>query len=107
VKPKVVKPYEDFEAWEAKLQDLGIHDDFTAVCGQRGVSLREVYSDARMKPISDARGRLMLYCRSILKWSFPYIGCMFKRDHTSVMYSVQKLQGRSKPSRSKQKDTTG
>lgn len=52
----------------------------------------ELYSDNRKKEISTARKITMFVIREILGMSFPKIGAMFGKDHSTAMYAIKSVE---------------
>lgn len=57
-----------------------------------GVSAEELYSDNRKKEISSARKTTMFIIREILGMSFPKIGALFGKDHSTAMYAIKSIE---------------
>ena len=55
-----------------------------------GVTVEQIMSTARHRPIFLARAVAMAKIRSELAWSLPKIGRFFNRDHTSVLHSIKR-----------------
>jgi hypothetical protein len=56
------------------------------------VSLENIAAHSRIPAIVSARQMAMYLCRSVLGMSYPAIGRSFKRDHTSVMQAVARVE---------------
>lgn len=67
-----------------------IHAIAIEVCEKHGVTLAELQSPLRFKPIVRARWELMARAYSETGASFPVIGRFLNRDHTTVMHGVLK-----------------
>ena len=52
----------------------------------------QILSKRKTKGISDARSVAIYLCRSMTSLSLPEIGQEFDRDHSTVLYSVQKVE---------------
>lgn len=52
----------------------------------------ELYSDNRKKEISNARKTTMFIIREILGMSFPKIGSLFGKDHSTAMYAIKSVE---------------
>ncbi len=57
-----------------------------------GVSEEDLYSDNRKKEISNARKNTIFIIREILGLSFPKIGALFGKDHSTAMYAVKSVE---------------
>ena len=57
-----------------------------------GVSVQELYGDNRKKEISSARKVTMFIIREILGTSFPKIGALFGKDHSTAMYAIKSVE---------------
>lgn len=57
-----------------------------------GVKKEEVLSSARSKDIANARRLAMFLSREITKMSLPEIGNAFNKNHTTVLYSWEKVK---------------
>ena len=57
-----------------------------------GVPSAELYSDNRKKEISGARKTTMFIIREILGLSFPKIGALFGKDHSTAMYAIKSVE---------------
>lgn len=57
-----------------------------------GVSRTDLLSDRRPRRIVDARHVAMWLGRTYLQLSFPDIGSALRRDHTSVMHGVRRVE---------------
>lgn len=56
------------------------------------VPVDELYSDNRKKEISNARKTTMFIIREILGMSFPKIGSLFGKDHSTAMYAIKSVE---------------
>ena len=56
-----------------------------------GVTPEDLKSDNRKKEISNARKVTMFVIREILGISFPKIGAIFGKDHSTAMYSIKSI----------------
>ena len=52
----------------------------------------DIYTDKRSQPLSTARQAAMYCIREATSMSFDAIGKEFKRDHTTIIYAVQKIE---------------
>ncbi len=62
---------------------------FTAVYNKYGISKADLLSPKRNKDIAFARHVSIYLIRSVTEMSFPGIGKIFKRDHSSIIASVE------------------
>lgn len=56
------------------------------------VPVEELYSDNRKKEVSQARKSTMFIIREILGMSFPKIGALFGKDHSTAMYAIKTVE---------------
>ena len=56
------------------------------------VSRRDLSSCFRTKEVSWARHLALYLCRQHVNASFPELGLMFLKDHTSVIYACKKIK---------------
>lgn len=70
------------------------YDVIAAVCKRYGVTRRQVMGDNRDPHIVAARYEAYHEIRQQSGWSFPRIGRVFKRDHTMIIYGVNRHQER-------------
>lgn len=59
---------------------------------KRGIHQRDILGDSHEKPIVAARFEAMHLVRTHMEKSYPAIGRLFNRDHTSVLYAVRKVE---------------
>jgi chromosomal replication initiator protein len=71
---------------------MGIFDEVVRLIRPRGVSVEDLISRDRHKNVSAARHEIMYWIRTKLKWSYPEIGRLFGRDHTTVLDACRKVQ---------------
>jgi hypothetical protein len=64
------------------------------VAKSHAVSLQAVMSTARHPAVCRARDQAMAVLRWTCNYSFPELGAMFGRDHTSVMAAVERYEAR-------------
>ena len=74
-----------------RLHGMGIYDDVVRLIKPRGVLVEDLVSRNRHKNIAGARHEIMYWIRKRLNWSFPEIGRLFERDHTSVIAACRKV----------------
>ncbi len=75
------------------LKSMGVYSELQKLLMMKyGATLQEVYGQSRTKHVSDARHEAMLFIRDRFQWSYPAIGKLFSRDHTTVLASVKRMQ---------------
>lgn len=57
------------------------------------ITAADMMSKRRDRNVARARAVAMYLSRALLGWSYPVIGDAFKRDHSTVMHSVQVVEG--------------
>ncbi|MBA2240131.1 MAG: chromosomal replication initiator protein DnaA [Solirubrobacterales bacterium] len=62
-----------------------------------GLSLEQLLSSGRSPKVAQARQLAMYLCRQSTGMSLAQIAREFKRDHTTVMYAIRKVEGRIEP----------
>lgn len=63
-----------------------------AVCKISGVALDDLYSRKRDREYSEARMAVWLVAHETMGYSYPYIGRIYGRDHTTIVSGVKKLK---------------
>lgn len=63
---------------------------------ESGISVSDILSAKRPRPIAHARQDAMLAIREELDWSLPRIGRIFGRDHTTVKHGIKAAGERRK-----------
>lgn len=61
------------------------------VCSYYGVELKDMLSDRRQIDVARARQIAMFLSRSMTPKSFPNIGQLFNRDHTTVLHAIRSV----------------
>lgn len=79
------------EKFISRLKEMGIFDEVVQLIRPRGVSIEDLISRDRHKNVSAARHEIMYWIRTKLKWSYPEIGRLFGRDHTTVLDACRKV----------------
>ena len=80
-----------------RLKEMGIFEQVARLIRPRRVSVEALISRDRHKSVSTARHEIMYWIRTKLKyadgtpWSYPEIGKLFERDHTTVMQAYRKV----------------
>lgn len=64
-----------------------------------GIDVAEIMSTSRTKEVAMARQVAMYIIRQLTKLSLPEIGRVFGRDHTTVIHSLEKVEGLIKENR--------
>lgn len=73
------------------------HEGIVAiVCERFGLRPEDLTSPRRSRHIALPRHVAMYLCRRLLGASFPYLGQLFRRDHTTVMHGVSTIEQRVK-----------
>lgn len=62
-----------------------------------GISVGEMLSRCREPEVDRARRHAMAVIRWSTNWSFPAIGKIFERDHTTVMIAVRRYEAELNP----------
>jgi chromosomal replication initiation ATPase DnaA len=73
-----------------RLRYLSIEREAEAIAKEYGATLEQVASPLRYKHVARARRALMSLVREKFDWSFPAIGQLFNRDHTTVILAIRK-----------------
>lgn len=74
-----------------RLEEMGIRDEVAVLIRPRGILVEDLISRSRQKNVVAARHEIMYWIRIKMKWSYPEIGKLFERDHTSVMFACRKM----------------
>ena len=61
-----------------------------------GVGYRQIFSVSREAPSAKARAVAMFVIHRKLGWSFPKLGRFFRRDHTTALAAVRRIEGLSR-----------
>lgn len=69
---------------ERRLEERGLLEQCRAIALKHNVLMKEICSRARTKRISEARRKVWKHLHKI-GFSFPEIGRLFDRDHTTVV----------------------
>lgn len=72
-----------------RLDAIGYTARAREIVGIEGATLEEVISDSRIKHITAARYALMWELRQTFGYSYPVIGRMLYRDHTTCISGVK------------------
>jgi chromosomal replication initiator protein len=57
-----------------------------------GFSEQEMTCKNKRQKLSDARQVAMYLANKMTRFSYPVLGKLFKRDHTTVIYAVNKIK---------------
>lgn len=77
------------------LQRIHALETVLRLCKGYGVSFNSVISNSRYKTVVKARHHAWALIRNSMDMSFPEIGEMWSRDHTSIIYGVRKHEKES------------
>lgn len=80
--PPVKNPFDE------TLKTLGLWDRVKAICSERGVAPHELSSGGRTKRLHAARREVYKLLRG-LEWSYPEIGLLFGKDHTTILAALK------------------
>ena len=64
---------------------------FSAITDRYGVSRADMVGKKREKQIAEARHISVYLIRELTEMSFPNIGKLYDRDHTTILSSYQKI----------------
>ena len=64
---------------------------FSAITDHYGISRDDMVGKKREKAIAEARHISIYLIREITEMSFPNIGKLYDRDHTTILSSYQKI----------------
>lgn len=67
------------------------------IASEYGISVGEMLSRCREPDVDRARRHAMAVLRWSTNWSFPVIGKIFGRDHTTVMHAIRKYEAELNP----------
>ncbi len=75
-------------------EPIGITIDkiFAAVEKKYGISKAELTSKSRVKEVAQARHVTMYLIKTVIEMSYPNIGKLFERDHSTVMNSIDVME---------------
>ena len=60
-------------------------------CERAGITLAEMKSESRKRRFAQPRQAAMVEIRRQLGYSYPQIGRMFNKDHTTVLHACRKF----------------
>jgi chromosomal replication initiator protein len=81
---------------------LGRHGPVTfddiaqAVCERYGLTVQQLLSRRRTQHVAVPRQVAMYLCRRLMEVSYPHIGDLFGRDHTTALHGVRTISSRLK-----------
>lgn len=84
----------DVTAIVADLERRGLLEDMWNIARYHGVTLEEALSKTKgpgLASFAAARGEMYLFVRERFRWSYPYIGKVFHRDHANVMVTLKRV----------------
>lgn len=87
--------YEDvsYHHFASRLKAFGLYEMLSQRCASKyGVTLEQIHGEARFAHVARARHEAMYLIRAKFKWSYPVIGRLFNRDHTTVISAVRRIQ---------------
>jgi DnaA-like protein len=70
------------------------HDVLAVVAHEHGVTVGQLRSRRRGQRISQVRHLAMYLCREVTGLSFPLIGKILKRDHTTIVHGCKLIRAR-------------
>lgn len=76
-----------------QVQVVGSAQILAAVAGAFGLQVPVLTGTSRTRIAVHARQIAMYLCRTRLALSYPTIGRLFGRDHTTAMYAIRKIDG--------------
>lgn len=86
-------PYESaFHSFAARLRALGVMKAAKQITKKHGTNLREVYARDRRPHVVKARYAILWVIRRKFGWSYPSLGKLINRDHSSVMNGMNRYQ---------------
>lgn len=62
------------------------------VAREAGVTPDDIYGDSRKAHIARARAAAMHLSRKRLGYSYPKLGKIFNRDHTTIIHAINRVQ---------------
>lgn len=71
-----------------------IYQVIAAVGYALGTSAEGIISPKIRKELTKPRQIAMYYAREITHKSFPQLGAVFEKDHTSVLYAIRKVKNK-------------
>lgn len=63
----------------------------TRVCEYYGITKEQMLCDRRQKPLVKARQASYWLYENLTDFSYPRIGLIHKRDHTTILYGCEKI----------------
>lgn len=71
--------------------DPGIAAIIEAAGREFGISVRQILSERRQRDVVEARHVAMWLARELTWRSYPAVGRIFRRDHTSVIHAISRV----------------
>jgi chromosomal replication initiation ATPase DnaA len=81
-----------FPEAESYLRKRGAWPAIERIARDEGVQPRDIWTTKRDADTSAARRRAMAVLRWSSRWSYPHIGRIFGRDHTTVIAACRKYE---------------
>lgn len=72
-----------------RIEQLGLLGDINKFCIDGNVLIEDVFGARRHAHVVRVRHRIWLWLHEERRWSYPSIGALFDRDHTSVMHGAK------------------
>lgn len=89
---------------ETMKQEISLSEIAKAVGDYYGVSINDFLSSARNQRVSSARHIAVYLCREITQKSFEAIAEFFKKKHTTMLYSYEKIRDELKINKNLEQD---
>jgi len=86
----------DFDEFRRRCEGRQLIGVFNDVCRRHRIRLEDVYGRVRTKNVVQARRECWAATRR-LGWSFPEIGHLWDRDHTTILTSLRVYEGTCDP----------
>lgn len=71
---------------------IGVNSIMYATCTYFNISKLQILSDSRVKHLVLSRHTAFYLCRKLTRLSYPEIGRRFRKDHTSILHGVRRIQ---------------
>lgn len=91
-KPEPKAPWRDQQQPPEQVKILGSAQILAAVAGSFGLQVPVLTGQSRTRVAVRARQIAMYLIRERLGLSYPEVGRLFSRDHTTVLYAVRKIR---------------
>lgn len=76
----------------AELRQRDLFEIVERIARRFNVTAREVCGHGRSKPVAMARHAVWAELYALGHWSYPRIGQLFRRDHTTIVTAVRKYR---------------